>query len=77
MSLITKNHTADIGRNASLIHDDVVDESSVRRGYLSVNARWSNKYAILTGDYLFSKSLICATKTKNFRIDFKYSTDAL
>jgi len=53
---------------ASLIHDDVVDNSLKRRGHLSVNAHWSNKYAILTGDYLFSKSLKCATNTKNLKI---------
>lgn len=43
--------------NSSLIHDDVVDESSFRRGLLSINSRWSNKIAVLCGDYYFSKVL--------------------
>lgn len=43
---------------ATLIHDDVVDNSHLRRGNLSINALWKNKIAVLVGDYLFSKSLI-------------------
>ena len=42
---------------ASLIHDDVVDDTLERRGKPSVNARWTNKIAILSGDYILSKSL--------------------
>ena len=42
---------------ASLIHDDVVDESDTRRGQPSVNARWNNKAAVLAGDYLLSKAI--------------------
>ena len=53
---------------ASLIHDDVVDDTLVRRGKPSVNARWTNKIAILSGDYILSKSLGCATKTDNLAI---------
>ena len=41
---------------ASLYHDDVMDEADVRRGAASANARWGNHVAILTGDFLFSKS---------------------
>ncbi len=53
---------------ASLIHDDVVDETMERRGKASVNARWSNKIAVLAGDYLLSKSLLHATETQNIDI---------
>ena len=53
---------------ASLIHDDVVDDTLERRGKPSVNARWTNKIAILSGDYILSKSLGCATKTDNLPI---------
>ena len=53
---------------ASLIHDDVVDDTSERRGKPSVKARWTNKIAILSGDYILSKSLSYATKTSNLAI---------
>jgi octaprenyl-diphosphate synthase len=53
---------------ASLIHDDVVDDTLERRGKPSVNARWTNKIAILSGDYILSKSLGCAAKTNNLPI---------
>jgi len=45
---------------ATLIHDDVVDEASERRGLASINAKWNNKIAVLVGDYLLSKGLISA-----------------
>ena len=53
---------------ASLVHDDVVDDTLERRGRASVNARWTNKIAVLTGDYLLSKSLHCAYTTHNIDI---------
>jgi octaprenyl-diphosphate synthase len=53
---------------ASLIHDDVVDDTVERRGSPSVNARWSNKIAILSGDYMLSKSLYCANQTNSLEI---------
>lgn len=53
---------------ASLVHDDVIDDTLERRGRPSVNARWSNKIAVLTGDYILSKSLYCANKTKHLDI---------
>jgi octaprenyl-diphosphate synthase len=53
---------------ASLIHDDVVDDTSERRGKPSVNARWTNKIAILSGDYILSKALSCAVKTNSLPI---------
>ena len=54
--------------NASLIHDDVVDDTHERRGRSSVNARWSNKVAVLTGDYMLSTALICGAKTNKVAI---------
>ena len=53
---------------ASLIHDDVVDESDERRGQKSVNAIWNNKVSILIGDYLLSKSMAIANETKSHPI---------
>lgn len=53
---------------ASLLHDDVVDESDMRRGVPSLNAVYSNRIAILTGDYLFSSSLYNASLTGNLEI---------
>ena len=53
---------------ASLVHDDVVDESSERRGQLSVNAIFNNKVAVLTGDYLLATSLVHAELTNSHRI---------
>ena len=53
---------------ASLIHDDVVDDTLERRGTPSINARWTNKTAVFSGDYLFSKSLSCAIGTHNLAI---------
>jgi octaprenyl-diphosphate synthase len=53
---------------ASLIHDDIVDDTSERRGKPSINAKWTNKIAVYVGDYLFSKSLFCATRTENLAI---------
>ena len=43
---------------ASLVHDDVVDDSNYRRGFFSVNAIWKNKIAVLVGDYLLSRGLL-------------------
>jgi octaprenyl-diphosphate synthase len=54
--------------NASLIHDDVVDDTLERRGRRSINARWTNKVAILAGDYMLSNALISATLTGNLNI---------
>jgi octaprenyl-diphosphate synthase len=59
--------------NASLIHDDVVDNTDIRRGRESVNARWSNKIAILSGDYMLSNALLNATKTENLDILYAVS----
>ena len=53
---------------ASLVHDDVVDESSERRGQASVNAEYNNKVAVLTGDYILSSALLRVSLTNNQRI---------
>ena len=53
---------------ASLLHDDVIDETDTRRGQAAVNANWGNKVAILSGDYMLSKSLEYAVNTGDIRI---------
>lgn len=53
---------------ASLVHDDVVDESEERRGQASVNATYDNKVAVLVGDYLLSTALLSVSFTGNQRI---------
>ncbi len=53
---------------ASLVHDDVVDESDRRRGLPSVNAFLSNQVAVLAGDFILSKALECATLTQDVRV---------
>ena len=52
---------------ATLVHDDVVDESLERRGFLSINALWKNKIAVLVGDYLLSKGLLLSTGAGDFK----------
>lgn len=59
-SLIELLHTA------TLIHDDVVDDSNMRRGFFSINALWKNKIAVLTGDFLLSKGLLLALDLDEF-----------
>ncbi|WP_294587989.1 polyprenyl synthetase family protein [uncultured Bacteroides sp.] len=54
--------------NASLVHDDVVDESTERRGQLSVNAIFNNKVAVLAGDFLLATSLVQVGLTRNHAI---------
>jgi octaprenyl-diphosphate synthase len=51
---------------ATLVHDDVVDESLERRGFFSINAIWKNKIAVLVGDYLLSKGLLLSTDNNDF-----------
>ncbi len=52
--------------NATLIHDDVVDESTERRGIASINAAWNNKIAVLIGDYLLAKGLLASIGAGQF-----------
>lgn len=51
---------------ATLVHDDVVDDSNRRRGFFSVNALWKNKIAVLVGDYLLSKGLLLSIDNDDF-----------
>ncbi len=61
-SLVELLHTA------TLVHDDIVDDSYERRGFFSINALWKNKIAVLVGDYLFSQGMLLALKNKEFRL---------
>lgn len=61
-SLVELLHTA------TLVHDDVVDDSLERRGFFSINALWKNKVAVLVGDYLLAQGLLLALKNKEFRL---------
>ncbi len=60
--------TVELLHTASLIHDDVVDESKMRRGKLSVNAIYDNKMAVLAGDYFLSTALIKSVLTGDIEI---------
>jgi octaprenyl-diphosphate synthase len=59
-SLIELLHTA------TLVHDDVVDDSNYRRGFFSINALWKNKVAVLVGDYLLSRGLLLSVDNSDF-----------
>ncbi|MCC6280866.1 MAG: polyprenyl synthetase family protein [Saprospiraceae bacterium] len=61
-SLIELLHTA------SLVHDDVVDDSNERRGFFSINALWKNKIAVLVGDFLLSQGLLISVKTGQYKM---------
>jgi len=61
-SLIELLHTA------SLVHDDVVDDSMERRGFFSINALWKNKISVLVGDYFFAQGMLIALKNKKYRL---------
>lgn len=61
-SLVELLHTA------TLVHDDVVDDSLERRGFFSINALWKNKIAVLVGDYLLSKGLLLALDNNQHRL---------
>jgi octaprenyl-diphosphate synthase len=61
-SLIELLHTA------TLIHDDVVDDSNERRGFFSLNALWKNKIAVLVGDYLLSRGLLLSLEHEEYHL---------
>lgn len=61
-SLVELLHTA------TLVHDDVVDDANMRRGFFSINALWKNKVAVLVGDYLLSKGLLLSLDNDDFKI---------
>jgi octaprenyl-diphosphate synthase len=51
---------------ATLVHDDVVDNANLRRGFFSVNALWKNKVAVLVGDFLLAKGMSLSVENKDF-----------
>ncbi len=53
---------------ATLVHDDVVDNSYQRRGFFSINALWKNKIAVLVGDFLLSKGLLLSIENGDFKL---------
>lgn len=53
---------------ATLVHDDVVDDSNMRRGFFSVNALWKNKIAVLVGDFLLSRGLLLSVDNKDYHL---------
>ncbi len=61
---------------ATLIHDDVVDEADVRRGFLSINKVWNNKAGVLLGDFLLSKGLLTALDHEEYKL-LKVLSDAV
>ena len=52
--------------SASLIHDDIVDDSHIRRNFLTLNALWKNKISVLVGDFFLSKALLLSTENKDY-----------
>lgn len=69
-SLIELLHTA------TLVHDDVVDDSSTRRGFFSINALWKNKIAVLVGDFLLSRGLILSMENDDINL-LRITTEAV
>jgi octaprenyl-diphosphate synthase len=61
-SMIELLHTA------TLVHDDVVDDAHMRRGFFSINALWKNKIAVLVGDYLLSRGLLISVENNEFEL---------
>ncbi len=53
---------------ATLVHDDVVDDSNYRRGFFSINALWKNKIAVLVGDYFLSRGLLLSIDNNDFEL---------
>jgi octaprenyl-diphosphate synthase len=66
----------EILHTATLIHDDVVDESDTRRGFPSINAVWKNKIAVLMGDYMLAKGLLLSLDNNDFQF-LKITSDAV
>ncbi len=60
--------TVELLHTATLVHDDVVDESYQRRGFFSVNAIWKNKIAVLVGDFILAKGLLWSIEHKDYDI---------
>lgn len=60
--------TVEFIHTASLLHDDIIDEATTRRGRRSVNSRWGNDITVLLGDFLYTKSMAMALSQDNLRI---------
>ncbi|HXY40771.1 MAG TPA: polyprenyl synthetase family protein [Vicinamibacteria bacterium] len=60
--------TVEFIHTASLLHDDIIDEATTRRGRRSVNSRWGNDITVLAGDFLYTKSMAMALSQDNLRI---------
>lgn len=58
----------EIIHTATLLHDDVIDDAELRRGRYTVNKKWNNKTAILSGDYMFAKAMKIATENKEYKL---------
>ena len=69
-SLTEKSYRAanlvELIHTASLIHDDIVDDSNIRRNFLTINALWKNKISVLVGDFFLSKALLLSTENKDY-----------
>lgn len=61
---------------ASLVHDDIIDETSVRRGQRTAHIKWGNKIAVLIGDYILSQAMSCVLNEKNAAIPMALATAA-
>ena len=60
--------------NASLIHDDIIDESAIRRGNSTINAEFNNKLAVIAGDYILAISMAKLADIGNIELIKKFST---
>jgi octaprenyl-diphosphate synthase len=65
---VTLASTVEFIHTASLLHDDIIDEATTRRGRSSVNSRWGNDVTVLLGDFLYTKSMAMALSQDNLRI---------
>ena len=62
-SIIDTAASIELIHTASLVHDDIVDQSGLRRGQPTLNARWGNEISVLTGDYLFARAFMLLTQS--------------
>ncbi len=60
--------TVEFIHTATLLHDDIIDEATTRRGRRSVNSRWGNDVTVLLGDFLYTKSMAMALSQDNLPI---------
>jgi octaprenyl-diphosphate synthase len=65
---VTLASTVEFIHTASLLHDDIIDEATTRRGRRSVNSRWGNDITVLLGDFLYTKAMAMALSQDNLRI---------